>query len=427
MIEHSGEIRHRAVAAATVGNILEIYDFIAYGIFAVPISHTFFPVNSDFAALMLTFLTFAAGFLARPLGALVLGRYADSAGRKNALSLTLILMAVGTLILAGCPSYASIGWAAPAIMVAGRLLQGFSAGGEIGGTVAMLVENADSSNRGLYGSFQQMSQGAGVLLAAVIGLVLSSLFTDAQIAGGAWRYAFLVGLLIAPVGWYIRRSIPETPEFEESEHQPLDVWTRNLVTYRSSLFLGVAVMVFWTIATYVSNYFTTYATRELHLSMLESFLGQTAYAVTLIVASPLIGALSDRIGPRKPMLFGAGVCAVLGYPLFWYLGRNPSVQGLILVQSVVSFLLACYAACASRVMADIFPTAFRATGVGLAYAVGVTIFGGFTPLAVTGLIQVTGDKLVVGLYLSCAAIVSLVALILLYSPKRQADALPKTA
>ncbi|CAH2784807.1 MAG: Uncharacterized MFS-type transporter [uncultured Paraburkholderia sp.] len=209
-VEHRRTISspgQRAVAAALVGNVLEIYDFIAYGIFAVPISHTFSPASSEFAALILTFITFAIGFLVHPLGALVLGRYADRVGRKKALSLTLLLMAAGTVV------------PAPLIIVLGRLIQGFFAGSEIGGTVAMLVENAPASRKGFYGSFQQMSQGGGTLIAGLIGIALTSVFTQQQIFDGAWRLAFAFGLLIAPVGWYVRRSVDETPMFEQAQQK----------------------------------------------------------------------------------------------------------------------------------------------------------------------------------------------------------------
>src|SRR5471032_1165352 len=284
----------RAVAAASVGNVLEIYDFIAYGIFAVPISETFFPPSSDFAALILTFITFAVGFLVRPVGALVLGRYADRAGRKKALSLTLLLMAAGTVVPAVCPSFASIGVAAPLIIVFGRLIQGFSAGGEIGGTVAMLVENAPSSRKGLFGSFQQMSQGGGTLIAGLVGLALTNLFTQQQIFAGAWRLAFAFGLLIGPVGWYIRRSVNETPVFEQSQRLPRRALWQQLFAYKGRVLTGVAIMVFWTIATYVSNYFTTYAVREIHLSLFDSYVGQVSYGIAMMVMCPVIGHLSDR-------------------------------------------------------------------------------------------------------------------------------------
>lgn len=402
----------RAAFAATIGNVLEIYDFIAYGIFAVQIAHTFFPSQSDFAGLMYTFVTFAAGFAMRPLGALFLGRYADTAGRKRALSLTLLLMTVGMLIPAICPGYTSIGIAAPLIMVVGRLLQGFSAGGEIGGSTAMLVEHAGARNRGLYGSLQQASQGAGVLLAGAVGLFLNSVFTPDQVLNGGWRIVFLVGLLIGPVGLYVRRSVPETEEFLAAEKSEPDLkWGRYLMEYKGKILLGVAIMVFWTIATYVSNYFTTYSVRELHLTTGQSYVGQVVYGIVMIVACPIVGLISDKTGPRKPMVLGAVGCLIFAYPLFMFLTSNPTVFTLSLVQAVISFFLACYAGCAARVLADVFPTRFRGTGVGISYSLGVTIFGGVTPLAVTALLHATGDKLIVGLYLSAAALISAVSLI----------------
>ncbi|WP_233272842.1 MFS transporter [Paraburkholderia acidisoli] len=413
------------MAAASVGNILEIYDFIAYGIFAVPISRTFFPASSDFAALILTFITFAVGFLVRPAGALVLGRYADRAGRKKALSLTLLLMAAGTVVPAVCPSYASIGVAAPLLIVLGRLVQGFSAGGEIGGTVAMLIENAPQSRKGLFGSFQQMSQGGGTLIAGLVGLALTSCFTQAQIFGGAWRLAFAFGLLIAPVGWYIRRSVAETPDFEHAQRAPRRALWPQLVEYKGRVLTGVAIMVFWTIATYVSNYFTTYAVREVHLSLFDSYIGQVSYGIAMMTMCPIVGALSDRIGTRAPMLFGAALTAVVAYPLFLLLAHYPSLATLVAVQVAIAFLLACYAACASTVLGSVFPTGFRATGVGLAYAIGVTVFGGFTPVAVTALIGFTGDRLVIGYYLAAAALISCVPV--LFISHREGKAAPEAA
>jgi MFS transporter, MHS family, proline/betaine transporter len=415
----------RAVAAASVGNVLEIYDFIAYGIFAVPISRTFFPASSDFAALILTFITFAVGFLVRPVGALVLGRYADRAGRKKALSLTLLLMAAGTVVPAVCPSFASIGIAAPLVIVLGRLIQGFSAGGEIGGTVAMLVENAPPSRKGLFGSFQQMSQGGGTLIAGFVGLALTSLFTQEQIFGGAWRLAFAFGLLIGPVGWYIRRSVDETPVFEQSQRLPRRALWTQLVEYRSQVATGVAIMVFWTIATYVSNYFTTYAVREVHLSLFDSYVGQVSYGMAMMTMCPIIGHLSDRIGTRIPMLIGAALTAIAAYPLFVLLSHYPGLATLVAVQVTIAILLACYAACASSVLGEVFPTEFRATGVGFAYAIGVTVFGGFTPVAVTTLIGFTGDRLVIGYYLAAAALISCVPV--LFMSKGKGNPEPDTA
>lgn len=404
----------RAAAAATIGNVLEIYDFIAFGIFAIPISKVFFPSVSELNALLLTMGTFAAGFLARPIGALVLGRYADRVGRKKALSLTLLMMATGTVIPAICPAYATLGLLAPLIILLGRLLQGFSAGGEVGGAVCMLVENAPPSRRFFYASLQQAAQGAAALTAGCMGLLLNSIFNEQQILDGAWRIAFAFGLLVGPVGWYIRRSVPETLLFSqttrEERRKPL---LPQIITFRSSLLLALSVMVFWTVGTYISNYFTTYTVRQLHLTPVDSFIGQVCYSLVMIVTCPLIGRLADRIGPFRPMIFGAGLTVLGAYPLFYVLTNHPSLPTLVVSQMLIAFLLACHAACASTVLSNLFPTAFRATGVGFSYALGVSVFGGFTPLIVTALLSKTGDNMVVSYYLAAAALISCTGLLIL--------------
>ncbi|MCS3469956.1 MHS family proline/betaine transporter-like MFS transporter [Pseudomonas sp. JUb42] len=405
----NGKTLRRTVIAATIGNVLEIYDFVIFAIFAVPISKAFFPAGDDFAALMFTFMTFAAGFLVRPLGALVLGRYADRAGRKKALSYTLLLMAFGTLVPAICPSYGSIGLAAPLILILGRLIQGFSAGGEIGSNVAMLVENAPGNSRALFGSFQQMAQGGGVLLGGLVGSGITLVFGEKGIVDEYWRIAFLVGLLIGPVGWYIRRAIPETLEFERTsaEGQIYGTFFAGLHANSGRILIGIAVMVFWTVAAQVSNYFTTYAVRELNMSVMATYAGQIASGITLVIVCPLVGLLANRTGPYKPMAWGAGLAGVLAYPLFILLASNPTFTTLVAVQTVISIFLGLYASCAPLVMSNIFPTQYRATGIGTSYALGVMIFGGLTPMIVTTLIQFSGNKLIIGFYLTAAALISL--------------------
>ncbi|SDV47190.1 MFS transporter [Chitinasiproducens palmae] len=402
--------QRRTIIAATVGNVLEIYDFLAFAIFAVPISRAFFPAGDEYVALMLTFMTFAAGFVVRPLGAFILGRYADRVGRKRALSFTLLMMAFGTLVPAICPTYQAIGLAAPIILVLGRLIQGFSAGGEIGSNVAMLIESASKSNRVLFSSFQQVAQGGGVLVAGIIGLCLTQYFGDQKLLADYWRIAFLAGLLIGPVGWYIRRAIPETPEFERAAatgRQTTISFVAGIRTNSGRILIGIAIMVFWTVAAQVSNYFTTYAVRELHLPLLATYVGQIASGATLVVVCPIVGAFADKVGPFKPMAWGSALAGILAYPLFWILASHPSLGMLVTVQSIISLFLGLYAACAPLVISDIFPTHYRATGVGTSYALGVSIFGGLTPLIVTSLIHASGDKLIIGVYLSAAALLSL--------------------
>ncbi|WDZ96738.1 MFS transporter [Herbaspirillum sp. WKF16] len=412
--------QRRAVIAATIGNVLEIYDFIIFGIFAVAISRTFFPSGDEYAALMFTFMTFAAGFVVRPIGALVLGQYADKVGRKKALSFTLLLMALGTIVPALCPSYDSIGIAATVILVLGRLLQGFSAGGEIGSNVAMLVENASGRNRALFSSFQQMAQGGGVLLGGVVGFIIAVVYGQERMLQDYWRLAFIVGLVIGPVGWYIRRALPETPEFERSARQgPADSFLTSVKANSGRILIGIAIMIFWTVATQVSNYFTTYAVRELNMPVASTYLGQIASGLTLLLICPLVGMLADRIGPYKPMAWGAGLAGVLAYPLFKMLAATPTLPVLLMVQIAISITLGLYAACAPLVMSEIFPTRYRATGIGTSYALGVMIFGGLTPMIVTTLIQVSGDKLIIGLYLTAAALLSLALIATLVRMQRK--------
>jgi len=415
------KMQRRAVIAATIGNVLEIYDFIIFGIFAVAISKTFFPSGDEYAALMFTFMTFAAGFVVRPIGALVLGQYADKVGRKKALSFTLLLMALGTIVPALCPSYDSIGIAATVILVLGRLLQGFSAGGEIGSNVAMLVENASDRNRALFSSFQQMAQGGGVLLGGIVGFAIAVVYGQERMLQDYWRLAFIVGLVIGPVGWYIRRALPETPEFENSLRQegPADSFFAAVKANAGRILIGIAIMIFWTVATQVSNYFTTYAVRELGMPVASTYLGQIASGLTLLLICPLVGMLADRIGPYKPMAWGAGLAGVLAYPLFKMLAATPTLPMLLMVQIAISITLGLYAACAPLVMSDIFPTRYRATGIGTSYALGVMIFGGLTPMIVTSLIQISGDKLIIGLYLTAAALLSLALIATLARMRRK--------
>ena len=404
----------KAIGAATVGNLLEIYDFIAYGMFAVPISKAFFPAENEYVALILTFVTFGMGFLARPLGAFVIGAWADRHGRKGALSVTILMMAGGTAVIAICPTYRSIGLAAPILVTLGRILQGFSAGGEVGGALATLIENAPPRRRGFYAALQQMSQGCAVMATGIVGVVMTQLFSQDEIMNGAWRIAFLIGLLIAPVGFYIRTRVAETPEFlliEKKAHESR-IW-RIVIDNLWPIILGILIMVLWTIATYVSNYFTTYAVREIHLSLQQSYIGQISYGITMLIVCPLSGRLSDSIGRLRCLLFGAIGIGVVAYPTFWYLIHTSTLASLCIAQIVIAIFLALYASTASTVLGELFPTAVRATGVSLSYSFGVTIFGGFTPVLVTALLGYTGDKLSIAYYLIGAALFSAIPIILM--------------
>ncbi|MDR3440360.1 MFS transporter [Telmatospirillum sp.] len=404
----------RAIAAATVGNLLEIYDFISYGMFAVPISAAFFPAGNEYVSLILTFVTFGMGFLARPLGALVIGSYADRHGRKGAFSVTILLMAIGTAVIAFCPTYRSIGLAAPVLITLGRLLQGFSAGAEVGGAVAILIENAPPERRGFFSALQQLSQGCAVLATGIVGVGMTVAFSQAEIMAGAWRIVFMIGLLIAPVGVYIRLRIDETPEFLlERKTRKERLTPGMLLRHVYPIFIGVLIMILWTVATYVSNYFTTYSVREIHLSLQDSYIGQISYGIVMLMVCPMAGRLSDAIGRVRCLLFGAIGIGGVAYPAFWFLIHHPGLGSLCLAQSVIALFLALYASTASTVLGELFPTAVRATGVSLAYSFGVTIFGGFTPAIVTALLGYSGNKLSIAYYLIGAALISAVPILLL--------------
>jgi MHS family proline/betaine transporter-like MFS transporter len=402
----------RAVFAATVGNMLEWYDFTVYAAFAVQISRAFFPANNEAVSLILAFVTFGLGFVARPFGAAFLGNYADRRGRRDALSLTILLMALGTAIIALCPSYATIGIAAPIIILIARLIQGFSAGGEIGGAISTLVEYAPPQRRGLYASFQQMSQGGSTLLSGLVAFIISLLLSEAAINEWGWRLAFLVGLLIAPVGLYIRRELEDAPLFKSAKHSEEMPALVVLRDHWRTVLTGMLIVMLWTVAQYVTNYFPTFAQRELKVSLSQSYLGPVTVG-TILLFCPLVGIMADIFKRKRIMVFGALGLLAVAYPAFSYLIAAPSSERLVMTQIGVGVFMLIYTAPASAVLSELFPTAVRATGISLTYSLGVAIFGGFTPTIITWLISATGQPISVAYYLMGAAVISLVTVILL--------------
>lgn len=402
----------RAVVAATVGNMLEWYDFTIYAAFAVPISKNFFPADSEVVSLLLGFATFGLGFIARPFGAAFLGGYADRRGRRDALSLTILLMALGTGIIALCPGYDRIGIAAPIVILLARLIQGFSAGGEIGGAVSTLVEHAPPARRGFYASFQQMSQGGSTMLSGLVAMTIALSLPAEAIAAWGWRLAFAVGLLIAPVGLYIRRELEDAPLFKASSHAtelPIRVVLRD--RWRAIL-TGMLIVMLWTVAQYIANYFPTFAVRELKVSLSQSYLGPLVVGAVLLFC-PLVGVLADQYGRKRVMIAGAVGLLVVAYPAFSYLIASPTAGHLVATQIAVAVFMLIYTAPASAVLAELFPTPVRATGISLTYSLGVAVFGGFTPAIITALIGWTAQPVAVAFYLMGAAIISLATILTL--------------
>lgn len=402
----------KIAAAASIGTVLEIYDWVLLAIFAVPISRTFFPATSDAAALLLTLATVAVGVVVRPLGAIILGRIADRVGRRQALSFSLLLMGLGILITAACPGYATIGIAAPVLMVVGRLFQGLSAGGELGAALTIMVESAPANRRRFLASLLPASQSCGTLLAGLVGVGLTFFFTETEVMDGAWRLAFILGLLIVPVGYYLRRQMANEPNIQNTLKVVHESGLKQALRYKNAIIYGVFIVLFWTVATYASNYFAIYATRQLGLPLRAGYLGQVVVGLVGALGSPFVGLLAERVGIRRLMMFGCIGTFVLAYPLLWYLNAHPSVETLLFVQACQMALMIFFAVGASAELADLFPPEFRATGTSVSYTGAVTIFGGLSPMIITFLIDVTGNNLAFALYLALAALISTIAIVL---------------
>ena len=397
------------------GNFLEMYDFIVYGYYAVYIGKTFFPAGSEFASLMLSLMTFGAGYLMRPIGAIVLGAYIDRKGRRQGLIVTLALMAVGTLTIAATPSYASIGLAAPLIVVAGRLLQGLSAGVELGGVSVYLAEIATPGKRGFYCSWQSASQQLAVVFTALIALVLTSLITGDQLAAWGWRIPLFIGCAIIPVIPFLRRSLEETAAFAKMEHharRASEVFAVVAANWRLVL-SGMLLVVFTTTTFYlITAYTPTFGKQTLHLDPRQTFVVTLCVGLSNFVWLPLAGAASDRIG-RRPLVTIIPILALLtAYPVMSWLVAAPSFGRLLAVELWFSAFFGIYNGGMVPLLVEIMPVNVRTAAFSLAYSLATAIFGGFTPALCTYLIERTGNKASPALWMMTAAAVSLVGVAL---------------
>ncbi|MFT4216499.1 MAG: MFS transporter [Micropruina sp.] len=400
----------KAVISSSIGAALEWFDVIVYASFATVISKNFFTFADAPPAigLILTFATFAVTYLIRPIGGMVLGSYADRSGRKKALTLTLTLMMVGTLIMALAPTYAAVGFAAPVIILISRLIQGFSAGGEFGTATTFLVETAPHK-KNFYASWQIVSQGASMFLASAFGFALNTWMTPEALTAWGWRIPFFVGLLVGPVGLYIRARLEETEEFVSSakEHSPLKTL---LAQHYGRVLAGSAVIGVATITTYMILYMPTFAVTNLHIPPTAAYLGGVVAGVINMVAVPFIGNLADRVGPAKVMTWAAVAALVLAWPLFQIMVTNPTVPVLVLVIAVLGTLMAFYFGPLPGMMSSLFPPAVRGSGLSVAYNVGVTLLGGIAPLVLTWLLNASGWLQVPSLYYMVICAISLVGL-----------------
>ena len=404
------------VLRVTSGNFLEMFDFFLFGFYATDIAHAFFPAGSQFASLMLTFATFGAGFLMRPLGAVLLGAYIDRIGRRRGLILTLLLMAVGTVLIACTPGYATIGLLAPLLVLAGRLLQGFSAGVELGGVSVYLAEMARPGRKGFLVAWQSGSQQVAIMLAAALGFALSRVLDAPAIAAWGWRVPFFIGCLIIPALFYLRRSLEETPAFQRQAHRPgLREVLGTLARGWRIVLLGMLLVAMTTVAFYTITVYTpTFGRTVLHLSQADSLLATFCVGLSNLIWLPVMGALSDRIG-RRPLLLGVSALTMLtAYPVLAWLVAHASFANMLLALLWLSFLYGSYNGAMVVALTEVVPAAVRTAGFSLAYSLATALFGGFTPLVSTWLIEATGNRAAPGLWLTFGGACGVLATLLIY-------------
>ena len=391
-----------------------MFDFMVYGFYAGVIAKVLFPSGDDYAGLLLSWMTFGAGFLMRPLGAVFLGAYADKHGRRAGLLLSLSLMAVGVVLIAVVPSYSTIGVAAPAIVLVGRLLQGFSAGAESGTVSVYLVEIAPKGREGLFASLQTWSQQVAVIFAASIGIALRLWLTPAEMAAWGWRVPFIIGSTLIPFLLVVRRSVQETEAFKRRGAHPgmAQIWRTLLLNWR---LVGTAMMMITLTSVMfymVTAYMATFGSDVLKLAPTASFVVTMCVGFANLVWIPVMGSLSDRIGRPPIMLAAASATALFAYPCMEWLVADPSFWRLFTVQMFLGSLYGMWQGVLIVTIVELMPVNVRIAGWSIAYSLTYAIFGGFTPALVTWLIHATGDKAMLGAVLVPAAVIGLIGTLL---------------
>lgn len=412
-----------AILRVTSSNFLEQFDFFLFGFYATYIAHTFFPASSEFASLMMTFAVFGAGFLMRPIGAIVLGAYIDKVGRRKGLIVTLTIMATGTFLIVLIPSYQTIGLWAPLLVLIGRLLQGFSAGAELGGVSVYLAEIATPGRKGFYTSWQSGSQQVAIMVAAAMGFALNAVLEQSAISDWGWRIPFLFGCLIVPFIFVLRRKLEETQEFTARRHHLAmrQVFATLLANWQVVI-AGMMMVAMTTTAFYlITVYAPTFGKKVLMLSASDSLLVTLLVAISNFFWLPVGGALSDRFG-RRPVLIAMTLLALAtAWPALTMLANAPSFLMMLSVLLWLSFIYGMYNGAMIPALTEIMPAEVRVAGFSLAYSLATAVFGGFTPVISTALIEYTGDKASPGYWMSFAAVCGLLATCYLY--RRSAVAL----
>jgi len=399
----------RMIVAATIGNVLEWFDFVVYGFFAVTIAEVFFPAGSPTVSLLITFGAFGLAYLVRPLGAIVVGGFTDRAGRKAGLLLSIALMMIGTTLMAVTPGYATIGLAAPILLTLSRLLQGFSVGGEFGSAVSFLAEHG-GRRRGFAASWQFATGGMITVLASLFGVTLTTLLSHDQLVDWGWRIPYFFGMLVGPAGLYVRAKVVETPEFVEAELPPTIPISDLLRRYPLEVLLSLGISIISNSSFYILAYIPTYGVKTLHLPQATGFTATLVGGLILAIGCPLFGHWSDKISRPLIMVVTCSLFVLTSYAAFWLMAGWPSLATCIIAVCWLQLLKAGYSGVLPSVLSEQFPVETRAVGIAFAFSISVTVFGGFAPFIATWLIARTGDPLSPSYYLMATALLSIIAL-----------------
>ena len=405
----TNKLSKKSVIALIIGNALEWYDFVVYSFMTIFIAKLFFPSGNMTNSILAATATFGVAFFMRPLGGIVFGIYADRKGRKASIMAVIAIMTLSLLILSCAPTYQQIGVTAPILILISRLLQGFSAGGEFGPSMAMLIELAPKHRHGLYGSWQMAGQMFAMLLGSTLGMLITRHMSVEAIQEWGWRIPFIAGLVIAPVGIYIRSTLQETV-MPENEFVRMREFLRKVHHQWRQIIIAMGLVVAGTVTNYINiSYFPTYVVTYLSLSMNDAFTTLSICVTLMIILIPVFALLSDRIGRKPVLLTSIFMYLICVYPFFSWVMTNPSLIKLLIVQLIFSVILAAYFGVYAVIVAEIFPREMRSTGMGISYNLTVMLFGGFAQFIVTWLISITGTPMAITYYLLFATAISLLA------------------
>lgn len=422
--------RIRQVTAAVLGNALEWYDFAIYGFMAAIIARQFFPAENEAASLMMALATIGVAFFMRPVGGVLLGIYSDRRGRKAAMQLIIVLMTVSIMMIAFAPNYAAIGIGAPLLIVVARMLQGFATGGEYASATAFLVESAPFEKQGLYGSWQLSGQCLALFSGAGVVALVTYALSPEELDSWGWRVPFILGLLIAPVGMWMRKNMHEPEAFVVARKSRGQEGLGTLLSsYRRNLLVTMGICCSGTAATYVVMvHMPTFAHRQLGLALDEVLLVQMFALGWMAVLVPFAGALSDRLGRRSLLMLSTLFLVVVIYPLYVWVTTAPSLERLMIMQFVLCSAIAVSYGPSPTAMAEQFPVAIRSTGVAVSYNGAVMVFGGFAPLTVTWLIERLGTPVAPAFYVLFACVIGLAGIYYMHDEpiarRRQAASAP---